>query len=318
MRLLLLLAAALLAGSTRPMSDGGHMRGKPFGVLLLGEGGDKSWEQLASAAAKRLGTKVPFEFAPGLADQKSIQKAAEKLEAQSVKKIVVVPLYLSSNSELMEQTRFLFGIRQDPSADFFGSRRGGSILVRRVMTRADVVVTQALDDHPLVVEIIAARATALSRAPAKEGLVLVSAAPASEDGAKQWGQTLADLAERARAKAGMARAASALLPERGPAADREKAEKAFKAKTQEFSRAGGAVVVPVTLNASALERRVPRVLSGAFMRFNGKALLPDDRLAAWVEQTAVEGSRLPGMRQFKDAGRPMPKPKAAPGRLGGM
>lgn len=317
MRLLLLLAAALLAGTTTPMSDGGSMRGKPFGVLLLGEGGEKGWDELVAAVAKRLGPKIPLEFAPGLADQKTIQKAADKLGSQSVKKIVVVPVYLSSNSELMDQTRFLFGIRQDPSLDFFGSRRGGSILVRRVMTKADVVLTQALDDNPAVVDILASRAASLSRAPAKEGLILVSVAPASDEGAQQWSQTLTALAERARAKAGMARSASALLPERGLAAEKEKAEKAFKTKTQEFSRQGGAIVVPVTLTASALERRVPRVLSGSFMRFNGKALLPDERLAAWVEQTAVEGARLPGMRQFKDAGRPMPKPKAAPGRLGG-
>lgn len=281
MSLWLLSAALAVAGS---------FESKPFGVLLLGQGGDKAWDRQLELVGRRFGKVVPWEFAGGEADQKAIQKAVERLEAQKVRKLVVVPLYLSSNSDLMDQTRFLFGIREYPSAQVVGR---GTKISRRVTTKKPVVLAQALDDHALVAEVLASRALSLSRDAKKETLLLVAQPPAGKEQRAQHEQLVSALAERVRARAGLAAARGALLD-----------DKELKKKAR------GALVVAHALSPGEAERAVPRALSGVFMRFNGRnTLLPDERIAAWIEQSVGAAAALPDMRQFKDAGRAVERDK---------
>jgi hypothetical protein len=280
-------AALLLAAA---LASAGGFAQKPMGILLLGEGGDKVWKEQLALIEKRLGKAAPWEFAGGEADQKIIQKAVEKLEAKRVSKIIVVPLYLSSNSDVMDQTRFLFGIREYPVKEFVGR---GSSISRRVAIKTPMALAQALDDHAIVVEILAARALALARDAKKDGVFLITPAPKAKESREQLEQLGGLLAEKVRVKAGLARAGAGLLD-----------DKDLRKKVQEFSRAGGAIVVSHALTPSEVERAVPRNLSGVFMRFNGKAtIMPDERLAGWIQQAIAGAAMLPDMRRYKDAGR---------------
>lgn len=268
----------------------GGLGNKPLGILVLGEGGDKVWKEQLALIEKRLGKAAPWEFAGGQADQRAIQKAVEKLEAKRVSKIVVIPLYLSSNSDVMDQTRFLFGIREYPVKEFVGR---GSSISRRVALKTPVVLGQALDDHAVVVEILASRALALARDAKKDGVFLVTPAPRAKEAREQLEHLGGLLAEKVRVKAGLSRAGAALLD-----------DKDLNKKVREFSRSGGTIVVSHALTPSEVERIVPRSLSGVFMRFNGKGtLLPDERLATWLQQTIAASAMLPDMRRFRDAGR---------------
>lgn len=296
----------LLLALAAPASGGSA--DKPFGLLLLGAGGERVWKDVEAAVVKKAGSRYPVEFAAGLADVKNVQKAVDRLQALRVKKIVAVPLFLNSNSELMDETRYLFGIRQDPSLEFFGGdRHGGPSIVRRAQSKVPLVLAQALDDQTVLVEVLASRALALSKTPSSESLVLVSPAPTSETAAEQWGQTLNSLAERVRARGGFKTANGFLLEEGSRQSARDKRRQKLKASVQEMSRHGRVLVVAHTLTPAGLDRQLPRILSGVFMRFNGKALLPDDRLTAWVEQSALAAAKLPDMRVYKDAGRALPK-----------
>lgn len=277
-----LLAAALASAGT--------LGGKPLGVLILGEGGDKVWKEQLALIEKKLGKAAPWEFAAGEADQRAIQKAVEKLEAKKVHKIVVVPVYLSSNSDVMDQTRFLFGIREFPVKEFVGR---GSTISRRVASRTPVVLAQALDDNAFVVEILAARALALARDAKKDGVFLVTPAPRSKEAREQLEHLGGLLAEKTRVKAGLSRSGAALLD-----------DKDLNKKVKEFSRSGGTIVVGHALTPSEIERVVPRALGGVFMRFNGKgSLLPDERMVSWIEQSVAGAAMLPDMRRYRDHGR---------------
>lgn len=303
--LALILSAPAHAGA----SMGASLSEKPFGLLLLGEEDGKDWKAFEGALALKASKRYPLEVALGRADAKAIQKSIDRLQSQNVKKIVVVPLILDTNSELMEQLRYLFGIRKEPSLDFFGSgRRGGPALVRRIQSKVPLVMTQALDDQPAVVEVLTSRALALSKGPARESLALVSLAPGSEKAAEQWAQTLNSLAERVRAKGGFKSASAFLLEENAPQSARDKRREKFKAAVQELSRHGQVLVVPLDVMAGGFTSRIPRVLSGSFMRFSGKALLPDERITAWAQESALAAAALPDMRTFKDAGRALPTP----------
>lgn len=293
-----------LAGSGDAFGAGANsnLREKPYGLLLLGEGGDRDWKSAVAAITQEIGKTVPIEFAAGLADEKAIQKSVDRLQSQKVKKLVVVPLFESSDSEAMEEVRYLFGIRKDPSEEFFAHSRRGTQIVRRVQTRLPVVLTQALDDQPLVVDILASQALALSRNPDGESLVLLGQAPRSEAAAEQFGQTLNSLAERVRAKAGFKSGQAALLEDELGPARRDKAAAKIKKMIQGLGRQTKVIVIAHAMTSSGAEKKVARALSGVFMKFSGKGLLSEPRLTKWVSQSAEAGNRLPDMRVYKDAG----------------
>ena len=78
----------------------------------------RAWNQAVEDVQKSVGSKYHVEVAFGMADSREIQKAITALEKSKVKKIVAVPLFISSVSEVMDQTRFVLGLRSTPSKEF--------------------------------------------------------------------------------------------------------------------------------------------------------------------------------------------------------
>ena len=240
----------------------------------------------------------------------------------------MVPLYASSRSPLMEQTRYLFGIRQDPAPEFFTAahRPAGYALVRRVQFRGKlpVVLTAAPDDDPPVVDVLTSRALKLSKNPAAEALVLVGLAPAAapldetvlgqtghpkpptvED---EYRQLLSSLAERVRARSGLKSAHAAVLqPYAQYQSERERHEETLRSLVRGLSRSQRVLVVTYAVTGSEAAPHILRALQGTFMRYNEKGLLPDERMVRWVADAIRRGAALPDMRVYKDAGRALPR-----------
>ncbi len=329
---LLALLALLLprpgTGVGYPQKPLASLEPKPFGVLLLGEGGDKVWKDSTDAILRDLSKKFPIEFVVGQADIKLIQKSVESLRAAHVQKLVVIPLCRSSQSPLMEQIRFIFGLRKDPSPDFFAASRTGAgyALVRRVQAKLPVVVTAALDESAVVSEILTSRALSLSRHPEEEAVVLVGIAPAfREDEGKplgptkknptpvdEYAQSLAALAERVRAQGSFKTAASAVLSDSPLQSQRERTDADLRRLVRQMSLERRVLVVPHALTGVVPSRRILRALQGVFMRYNHQGLLPDARIERWIEETARQGAATPDMRVYKDAGKPLHTAPAFP------
>ncbi|MBI5631478.1 MAG: hypothetical protein HY921_11405 [Elusimicrobia bacterium] len=289
-----------LAAGTAPRDQARH----PFGVLLLGEGGSRDWTQAVDSLKEELGAKFPLEFAPGLAEEPSLQRAARKLEARSVKKIVAIPLFASSFSEVMDQNRFLLGIREKPSLEFLGISPSRKSIGRqpRVLFKVPVVLSKALDDHPLAVEILASRAKALSRKPAEEALLLIGQSPFSSQASRDWSDSLSAVAEKVRQKAGL-RAAGAFIWRSGSAAGERQSEAELRSALKALRRRGQVLAVLVEMSPAETPRRIAGILKEHFARFNAKTILPDPLLARWVEESARESAKLPDMRIFHGGGR---------------
>ncbi|MCX5797699.1 MAG: hypothetical protein NTY77_19590 [Elusimicrobia bacterium] len=323
----LLLAGGVQAAPAPAMPSALTLQDKSFGVLLLGVGGGRDWQDALAAMTKAFAAQFPLAFAGDSADVKTIQAAVDRLEAEHVKKLVVVPLYAASRSPLMEQTRYLFGVSKDPAAEFFAAahRPSGYAMVRRVQLRGKlpVVLTTAPDDDPLVVDVLTSRALKLSKHPADEALVLVGLAPAagpldetvlgqasrpkplsSED---EYRQLLSSLAERVRARGAFKSAQAAVLqPNAQHQSDREQHDAALRNLVRGLSRGARVLVVPYAVTGGEAAPIITRALQGTFMRFNDQGLLPDERMVRWVADAVRRGAALPDMRVYKDAGRPLP------------
>lgn len=304
---LLVLAAPALAGE--PLRSGpASLIEKPYGVLLLGEGGDREWRDAVDQIKKRAGKRYPVEFAAGLADGKSMQSALDKLQAQRVRAVVVTPLFVSSYGEVMDQVRYLLGIREKPAELAGGPRsRADAPPPPRLRSRVPLVLGKALDDHPLFVELLVARAQALSRRPSEEALILVGEAPASKPGDKtrageaEWLQAAEALAEKVRKKGGFAAARPYAVRLYAGTKERDASEAGLRALVKELRSKHKVIVVPLAMTGGRL--RLSRPLDGLFAKADGRAVLPDPRIAQWVDETSAPAAKLPDMRLFKDAAR---------------
>ena len=304
----LLLAAAAIVTAGEPLRGPAALIEKPFGVLLIGEGGDRDWKTTIGEVKKRAGKKYPLEFAGGLADGKALQGGLDALQAQRVKNVVIVPLFVSSYGDVMDQLRYLLGIREKPSETFAGPRaRASAAAPPRLRSRVPLVLTKALDDHPLFVELLAARAQALSRRPGEEAVILIGETPAVKPGdkeraaEKEWLQAAAALAEKVRQKGSFAAARAYALQSGATQKDRELSEGGLRALLKELRRSHKVIIVPLTMSGS--RPRLARALDGLFVKYDGRAVLPDPRIPQWVEETAAPAAKLPDMRLFKDASR---------------
>ena len=287
---------------------------RSYGVLLLGEGGDLNWKSAVDSIRQALSSKgLPMEFAQGPADAKEIQRAVSLLEGRGVKRIVVVPLYLSSYSDVMDENRYLFGIREKQPAAYLSSlHRMGAQAQERIKTKVPIALTKALDDSDAIVGILAARAKAQSRAPESEVLVLVGQAPTAKEGLQDWTSTVSALAEKVRQKVGFKLAQAAALSENGNQRSRNASEAEVHKAVVDLHRKGSVVVVPLELSQGVVHVRLPRVLDGVFARYDGKPILPDPEIAKWVADSAAAGAKLPDMRVFKNSGSDFSTMHAAP------
>ncbi|MBI3288696.1 MAG: hypothetical protein HYZ74_04180 [Elusimicrobia bacterium] len=196
----------------------------PYGVLLLAHGGDPSWNAEIAALRARTDARVPTETALGMADTTAMQDAVDRLKARGVGRIVAVPLFVSSRSEVLDQTRYALGLSKKPSevlraafarmgAAHAPTRPGGggsaahahhghahAFSTERVRLPLPLVMSPALDDHPLVASILLERARALSRDANKESVVLVAHGPVDDAALPAWTDTLAALCARVRSE----------------------------------------------------------------------------------------------------------------------
>ncbi|MDQ7038085.1 MAG: CbiX/SirB N-terminal domain-containing protein [Aquificota bacterium] len=309
----------------------------------------------------------PVEVAFGMADPTSIKTGIENLEREGVDTIVVIPLFISSHSPIMEQIEYLLGVRKeypskpvvmirDPALlpfweaigklpwhvrlllikdrelvdrNFFESlldkyripdrerlwhlyNRFREIYennlnkLRPLKTRASILLTQALDDHPVVSEILGDRAWELSRDPANETLIIVAHGPTEESYNRRWIKNMESIARRCQElteeKFGkpFKNVFSITVRDDAPEPIYKQAEGHLRALVRQAGEGGTVIVVPLLLAPGVVEKGIEERLEGLDYRWSGKTLLPDERIVRFIEDVnpckgvPSSGSELPG------------------------
>ena len=291
---------------------------KPYGVLLLAQDGGGAWKtELGAIRAQLRG--VAVESVESAAGGVAIQRALDRLRAQRVDKIVAVPLEIVSESPVMDEIRYLFGIRAEPTEDRPDRARSGMPPLRpenkralilpsnkrpkRLKTDAELVLTATIDQSAFLVEILTERARVQSRRPEKEAVVLAGLAPRSDKELPAWKTAVAAIAEAVRAKGGFREAGIVWVRDgvRSGQQDKDRAEN--QAMLRRLVTQGEVVAVPLAPDGRWIGRLLTRQLGGGVRyRWNGKGLVGDKRLALWVQTTSEAASKLPDVRQYRDGG----------------
>ena len=271
-----------------------------LGVLVVAHGSTSDWNAAVKAAVDRLRTELPAEatFLMGKGEQ-TPQQAYEKLRAAGATRIVVVPLLVSSYSAHAEQVRFIGGARPDyPHAEHMAlSQVRGPIPV--------VGVTSAMDDHPLLAAMLTDRARALSRDPAREALVLVAHGPNDDEEAERWTANLRRLGALIRASVRYRDIDVRLLRDDAPKPVKDRALAELRASVGAYGEQGRVVVVPVLIAPGRVADEIPETLKGLAFAWDGRTVLPDDRVADWLLVAAraadtAAPSSAPGATRYEE------------------
>lgn len=285
----------------------------PYGILLLAHGGNASWNTEVERLRAKVNAKVPAETALGMADVESLQAAVDRLEKRKVKRIVAVPLFVHSRSEVLDQTAYALGLREQPSevlreayeriAQEHAARAKKSaghghaakghghsmeFSTARVKSREPIALAPALDDHALVGRILSERAKALSKDPARERVVLVAHGPVDDAAVEAWHGSLRSLCGALKDYRGCG---FGLL--RDDAAPEIRAAAVLELRALVAGPKGEqsrALVIPVLIARGGIERKIVKDLSGLKYAWDGKTLMPHDGFDAWVLERAASAT----------------------------
>jgi sirohydrochlorin cobaltochelatase len=275
------------------------------GILLLAHGGSAEWNARVTDLAARLDRTKPTEVAFGMATRANIQAAINRLAARGVTEIVAVPLFVSSWSSVITSTEYLLGQRAEAPAALavyakmnhappstatsrsvstgHGNHDVPADGTTPVTSSVPVRMTPALNDHPIVAEILASRARSLSQDPEQEAVVIVAHGPNDEDENRRWLADMRSLAERIGQTEKFASIDYLTLRDDAPRPVRDQATAELRALVTKRTAAGQRVlVVPLLISFGGIERGLRERLDGLTYTMASTGLMPDDRLATWV------------------------------------
>src|SRR6266545_2529036 len=143
------------------------------GIVLLAHGGATNWNEEVDALARQVDKTLPVEVAFGMASRQAIQDAIDRLVKRGVRKIVAVPLFVSSHSSVVTSTEYLLGLRTVAPVELaryasmshagmshnHGAHSGASASpasdpTAPVQCPVPIRMTPALNAHPLVADIL--------------------------------------------------------------------------------------------------------------------------------------------------------------------
>jgi len=160
------------------------------GVLIVAHGtNDPTWTTPVWEAAYELRDNLPYTVALGFLEEvePDIPAAVEQLNAAGVNKIVAVPLFISSYSNHIEEIRYILGLREDLPGEEHEEP------LERARPQGEVVLTPAIDDHPLLAEVLAEQIGLLVENAVSEIGVLAAHGSDSPEGQVEWVKNLTSL-----------------------------------------------------------------------------------------------------------------------------
>lgn len=267
-------------------------RASDFGVLVMAHGGGEQWNREVSAALTPLSQEQPLEIAFGMADAASLQEGVRRLEAQGVKRIGVVRLFVSGES-WYERTAQIVGLmpgapaRPVPQAEPAGHEHGGHRMEfwRLDSDAAFALSREGLMDAPEMGAVLAARARALSRTPASEDVLILAHGPGDDGENARWLARLDARADAVRRALPFRRVQVETLREDWPD-KRAAAEARIRAFVERAGREGGrAIVIPFRVQGFG---PYAQVLAGLDYKADGRGLVPQPQVAEWVRRQARE------------------------------
>lgn len=255
------------------------------GVLVVAHGGNNRWNGLVRKAVTQARLELPVQVVFGMGmhaeEGRAFQDAVNRLQRKGVRRLAVVPLLVSSHSEVFRQYEYLFRLREEGEWED----------LKPLQLNVPVVMGKALDDDAVVADILLERARALSRTPSEETVILVAHGPVADEDAARWLEVMGRVGEHVKRRGEFAAVLSALLRDDAPAAIKEEANRQLREAVRSASQRNRVLVVPLLIASGGIEHKIPKLLSGLSYAYEGEALLPHPELSQWIARQVEALSR---------------------------
>jgi sirohydrochlorin cobaltochelatase len=262
---------AMPAGAAH--ASAGHSGHVPSGHA--GAAGGSMWNSNVEAVASAMNEHIATEVAFGMADPGTIRAAVQRLEQRGVREIAVVPLFVSSHSPIIGNSRYILGL-QPELAKTTRLRQ-----LERVRSTANFRFASAMDAHPLISEILLQRAAALAQRPAEATVVLVAHGPNDEEENARWLLNMQAHARYLRERGGFREVKAVTHRNDAPAPVKAAARERFRTEVANAAGRGEVIVVPLLLSAGGIEAEVETDLRGLSYRF-AQPLMPHPNIVRWA------------------------------------
>jgi len=269
--------AAVLALSLLPVHS--QAEDSETAVLIMAHGGTSQWDSTVKKAVKKADIPYPHRIFFGMGDmpheQRELQDAVASLESGGAHTIVVVPLLISSYSEVARQWKYLLGVGVQPGFN--------NVPLFPIEKHSTIQFMEPLNDSVVVSEILLDRAHEISSDPAKESVIIVAHGPNDDADNARWSQTIQTIGAHIKERGGYKSVEGFTLRDDAPQAVRSQAIHELRNRIEAIDQAGNrALVVSLLLAPGGIEHKIELELRGLSYAFNTKTLLPDSRISEWI------------------------------------
>jgi sirohydrochlorin ferrochelatase len=168
------------------------------------------------------------------------------------------------------------------------AQQGSTDATAPVKSSVPIRMSPALNDHPLVVEILIDRAQSISTEPQKEAVVVVAHGPVGDDENRRWLADMRSLAERITDRKPFAAVDYLTLRDDAPKPVRDQATTELRAIVSKRIESGQRVlIVPLLVAYGGIERGLRERLEGLPYAMPSSGLVPDERLVTWILEMAA-------------------------------
>ncbi|MDD2772533.1 MAG: hypothetical protein PHP45_02440, partial [Elusimicrobiales bacterium] len=303
--------------------DAPRYASRKAGILIISQPGGIEWREKIRQAAEPWRRQMPVETISGAADLRALEAAAAKLDSYGVKRIIVVPLFITSYSEALNQTRYLLGLRRDPSPTFLKGQHESADMrsARRLQSRTPLVMTTGLEGDEQAVAAFAGKlAQFKSGVSGPVSLVIAAAGPSADSTSAlaqaQFNSIAAALASKyklADARAVLLRAdttrmdapfpalglKNTVLPPARTGHEAVDASRAELRKTvRELSKISKVLVLGYSLDAGELDKIIAYALEGDFFAWGGTVSPDGARVSAWLKSRIERGLKMKPLPRY--------------------
>jgi sirohydrochlorin ferrochelatase len=270
-----LAAACLLAAAppaSPPASDG---------LLVIAHGARmEGWNERVIRMVDQVewtGPKGVAFLSPRTPDQE-LANVADRLEKAGARRIVIVPLLVSSFSDHYEEIRYYGRDRKDaPPHHEHGPLK----------TTAELLVSPAMDSDRLLGRILVDQIRSVSQDPAKESVMLVAHGPNDEVDNERWMACLKVQAAYLQKTLGFRRVDAATIRDDAPKPVKDAAIAGMRDRVQSYGADSKALILPVLISVGRLQAEIAGHLKGIDHVMSKSGVSTHPLTAEWIRQQAI-------------------------------
>lgn len=267
------------------------------GVILLAHGSGEEWNRVVAGAFEKVKGGYKKEIVFGMGSASAIQKSVDRLEASGVRAIVVVPLFLSSHSEMYRNIEYILGLREEPDVVFWmlmgsgshaksegghGNHESSGASFTQVRFRVPYRVASPVNYDPVIAEILVERLAGIDM---KTSVFLIAHGPITAEDDAAWHSDLSRYEQYLSRVFPTSRFFGMTFRDDAPPFIRDAAIRRIRDAVQRETLKGQRIVVlPFLLAPGGREAEIPAMLRGYEYRSISRAILPHSAASRYIAE----------------------------------